>query len=526
MKRTVICDLSQTSSPNMYEPTTTLSLHRLSRQSLQKRYESDEEDVSESDAGGHDFIPPLTGSQRAATFDSDISADENSHDDPDSDREQQLLAPYRGAKRQRPVSIDTVKRSSDVSFVEDAYVFDPEEDIVLELPSPDSPAPLASSLFLQPTIYVSPNTPPTTTNVRSRSSSPSSIFSVENAEIQIAKKITLMEPPTRPTLVFINSLGSRSKNARSRPSRSRTRGNPRDRESRIFDGRFENGLAVPRLTETKNPSNDTETSDSTSDESTCTTPAMPITDDDTLRLPLQSATINRVSEIPVVPFLPPSPRIRPQSMYRPRPRTAGAEKSFPAMPNARPRRPTETGHRPASIRSNSNSSVPSFASRPASPFPSDLGYIPDHYSEIGSILSRTCSPVSCASSPPTTYQPPTQSPSQPPKRGHTSSKHSVSNILSPRSPMMRRMTRKHSATSSIHSMSSLRSEMDISNGQTPVPPMPTSGSQSHLPLTAMNGDSHIVRKPSQRRHARHNSAAPGGRKFMGLKLGKKSFTKA
>ncbi|KAJ5381915.1 uncharacterized protein N7496_004343 [Penicillium cataractarum] len=507
----------------MYEPTTALSLHRLSRQSLQKRYESDEEDVSESDAGGHDFIPPLTGSQRAGTFDSDISADENSHDDPDSDREEQLLAPYRGAKRQRPVSMDTVKRNSDVSFVEDAYVFDPEEDLVLELPSPDSPAPLASSLFLQPTIYVSPNTPPTTTNVRSRSSSPSSIFSVENAEIQIAKKITMMEPPARPTLVFINSLGSRSKNSRSRLNRSRTRGNPRDRESRIFDGRFENGLEVPRLTEIKTSSNDTENSESSSDESTCTTPAMPITDDDTPR-PLQSATINRVSEIPVVPFLPPSPRIRPQSMYRPRPRTSGAEKSFPAMPNARPRRPTEPGRRPASIRSNSNSSVPSFASRPASPFPSDLGYIPDHYSEAGSLLSRTCSPVSYASSPPPTHQPPTQS--QPPKRGHTSSKHSVSNILSQRSPMMRRMTRKHSETSSIHSMSSLRSEMDAANSLTSAPPMPASGSQSQMPLTAMNYDSHLVRKTSQRRHARHNSAAPGGRKFMGLKLGKKSFTKA
>lgn len=496
----------------MYEPTTALSLHRLSRQSLHKRYESDEEDVSESDAGGHDFVPSPTGSQRAGAFDSDISADENSHVDPDSDREDELLAPYREAKRQRPVSMDTVKRSSDVSFVEDAYVFDPEEDIVLELPSLDSPAPLASSLFLQPAIYVSPNTPPTT-NIRSRSSSPSSIFSVENAEIQIAKKITLMEPSTRPTLVFINSLGSRSKNARSRPSRSRTRGNPRDRESRIFDGRFENGLEIPRLAGMKtSASKDTEHPESSSDESTSTTPAMPPTDNDTPR-PLQSANINCVSEIPVVPFSPPSPHIRPQSLYRRRPHTSGAEKSIPAIPNARPRRPTEPGPgRPASIRSNSNSSVPSYASRPTSPFSSDLGYIPDHYSEAGSLLSRTSSPVSFASSPPSSYQPQ----SQPPKRGHTPSKHSVSNILAQRSPMMRRMTREHSATSSIASTSSM------SNSST----VHISASGTQTPLTAVNYDSHVVRKPSQRRHARHNSAAPGGRKFMGLKLGKKSFMKA
>lgn len=503
----------------MYEPTTALSLHRLSRQSLQKRYESDEEDVSESDAGGHDFVPSPTRSQRVGNFDSDISADETSHADPDSDREEKLLAPYRGSKRQRPVSMDTVKRNSEASFVEDAYVFDPEDDLVLELPSPDSPD-LSSSLFLQPTIYVSPNTPPTA-NIRSRSASPSSIFSVEHAEIHTAKKITLMEPPTRPALVFINSLGSRSKNARSRTSRSRTRGNPRDRESRIFDGRFENGREVPRLAEIKaSASKDTEDAQSSSGEdSTCTTPAIPALDDEYMSRPLQSATINRVSEIPVVPFLPPSPRIRPQSMYRPRPRTSGAEKSFQLMPNARPRRPTDTGRRPASIRSNSNSSVPSYASLPASPFSSDRGYIPDHYSDVGSLLSRTCSPASCASSPPLPPSYQSQSQSQPPKRGHTPSKHSVSNILAQRSPMMLRMTRKHSATSS---MSSLRSEMD--------PPVPVETPSSQMSQTPVNYDSNLVRKASQGRHARHNSAAPGagagGRKFMGLKLGKKSFTKA
>ncbi|KAJ5177200.1 uncharacterized protein N7482_003077 [Penicillium canariense] len=482
----------------MYEPTTALSLHRLSRQSLQKRYESDEEDVSESDAGGHDFVPSLAGSRRAGTFDSDLSADENSHVDPDSDREEQLLAPYRGAKRQRPLSMDTVKRSSDVSFVEDAYVFDPEDGMVLELPSPDSPAPLASSLFLQPTIYVSPNTP-LINNARSRSSSLSSTFSVENAEIQ-------------------------SKNARSRPSRSRTRGNPRDRESRIFGGRFENGLQVPRLTEIQSSApRDNESAESTSDDaSTSTTFAMPSIKDSTPGA-LQSATINRVSEIPVVPYLPPSPRMRPQSVYRPRPRTSGSEKTLPSMTTSRPRHPTEADRRPPSIRSSSNSSMPSYTSRPASPFPSDLGYIPDHYSDGGSFLSRTCSPVSCASSPPTSYQPQPQP--QPPTRGHGGSKSSVSHTLAQRSPMMRRMTRKHGASSSIHSTSSLRSEMDTISSNSAGFVAPDAALSSPMPLIAMNYDSHVVRKPSQRRHARHNSAAPGGRKFMGLKLGKKTFTK-
>lgn len=472
----------------MYEPTTSLDLHRLSRQSLQKRYESDEEDVSESEAGAQDFVPSLIGSQRAGTFDSDLSADENSHVDPDSDREEQLLAPYPPVKRPRPVSMDTVKRNSSANFGDDAYVFDPEEDLVLELPSPDSP-PMASSLYLQPTIYVRPNSPPANPNPRSRSSSPSSIFSVESAEIQTAKKVTMMEPPTRPTVVFINAIGARSKAAKSRPSHSRSRTSPRDRGSRMFLDRTESSLNVPRLAE--NQATSPRPSEARGKREEREKPAMP------------QATINRVSEIPVLPYLPPSPQLGTQSMYRSRPRTAGCEKSFPTLLNpSRTRRPTDLSHRPASIRTNSNSSVPSY-SRPASPFPDDIrpGYIRD-FSETASLHS-----IPFTSSPVSSPRPPSHF-----------SKRSMSNILAQKSPMMRRMTRKHSATSSIASFASLHSEMDASAA------VPAAASQ--LSLTSMNYEPPIMRKSSQRRHGRHNSSAFGGRGFMGLKLGKKSFTKA
>ncbi|KAJ5536093.1 hypothetical protein N7513_009279 [Penicillium frequentans] len=290
----------------MYEPNTSLSLHRLSRQSLQKRYESDEEDVSESDAGP-DLVPSLVGSNRAGTTDSDLSADENSHTDPDSDREEHLLAPFPVVKRPRPVSMDTVKRSSDATFAENTRVFDPEEDMVLEIPLPETSPELDPNLYLQPAIYVSPNTPPTH-NRRSRSSSPSSIFSVENAEIQVARKITLMEPPTRPTLVFINSLGSRSKGSRARPSHSRTRGSARNRESRIFDGKLEGNLQVPRLADVKPKSSPREYS--TDHESTHTTPDLSTLHEGSLTVRRgagASATINRVSEIPVLPYFPHPP---------------------------------------------------------------------------------------------------------------------------------------------------------------------------------------------------------------------------
>ncbi|KAJ5754376.1 hypothetical protein N7533_003919 [Penicillium manginii] len=490
----------------MYESTpSSLGLHRLSRQSLQKRYESDEEDVSESDAGGHDFVPSPVGSQRAATFDSDLSADEASHDDPDSDRDEHLLAPdpLSAAKRQRPVSMDTLKRNSDATFGDSTYVFDLEDDMVLELPSPDSTPALASSLFLKPSIYVPPTSTPELKS-RSRSASPSSIFSVEHAEVQMAKKVIMKEPPTRPTLVFINSLGPRSKAPKSRLNQPRTRGNPRDRESRVFMPRTESTLEVPRLIEAyPSPRELEDKVSSDRSGSTSSTPSMtPLMEGETT----PGATIGRVSEIPVLPYIPPSPRVRPQSMYRPRSRTPASDKSFPP-PSTRQYRPTEPNLRPISVRSNSNTSMPSSYSRPTSPSRDDIrpGYIAD-YSDAAS-LTRTCSPVSIASSPGTCQS----------LHGH-SSKHSVSNILAHRSQMMRHMSRKHSASSSV-SLSSLRSEMDT------APTRNTASSSQQVPSPAPY-DPRIVRKSSQRRHGRHNSSAHTGKGFMGLKFGKRSFTKA
>ncbi|KAJ6110763.1 hypothetical protein N7486_002998 [Penicillium sp. IBT 16267x] len=504
----------------MYEPNTSLSLHRLSRQSLQKRYESDEEDVSESDAGP-DLVPSLVGSNRAGTIDSDLSADENSHTDPDSDREGRLLAPFPVVKRPRPVSMDTVKRSSDATFPENTRVFDPEEDMVLEIPLPDTPPEIDPNLYLQPAIYVSPNTPPTHSR-RSRSSSPSSIFSVENAEIQVAKKITLMEPPTRPTLVFIKSLGSRSKGSRAPPSHSRTRSSARNRESRIFDGKLEGNLQVPRLADVK-PKSSPRVSEGHStdrDESTHTTPDLSTLHEDSLPvLRVASATINRVSEIPVLPYFPPSPCERPVSGFYPRPRTSGSEKLFFTAARSF-RRPTEPGLRASALRTNSNSSnssMPAFSPHPASPFPDDprASFVPGHYSEGASLSSRACSPTSTCSSPPQQYI-------------HTSKRGPIApltpsnpNIFSQRSTMMRRMTRKHSATSSIHSISSMRSEMDMSAA--------AYAGSSQTAVNTINYDSRPVRKLSQRRHARHASSATGSggssRGFMGLKLGKRAFNK-
>jgi hypothetical protein len=41
-----------------------------------------------------------------------------------------------------------------------------------------------------------------------------------------------------------------------------------------------------------------------------------------------------------------------------------------------------------------------------------------------------------------------------------------------------------------------------------------------------NANANLVRKSSQRKHARHASVLPSGRGFMGLKLGKRLHNKA
>ncbi|KAJ5104415.1 hypothetical protein NUU61_001762 [Penicillium alfredii] len=518
----------------MYETTTSLDLHRLSRQSLQKRYESDEEDVSESDAGGQDFVPSPVGSHRAGTFDSDLSADDSSHLDPESDHEEQLLAPFATSKRPRPVSVDTVKQTSDASFVEDAYVFHPEEPVVLELPSPDSP-PMAPNLFLQPAIYVSPNTPPAT-HTQSRSPSPSSIFSVEEADIQVAKQVTLMEPQTRPTLVFINSLGSRSKGSKSRPSAPRSRESSYSRDQRAR-GRRDGEDAAHHEPGPQFKSRRISQDDTGSEPQPASTTASPKTQDDNTQT-VPSATISRVSEVPLMPCFPQPPSTGAPPGNRSRLRPSGTDKPLPP-PAAGWARRAEAGRRPPTTRSNSSTSVPPYSPRPVSPFLGDetrLGYMPDQHSDASSLLSRTRSPVPSATSPPPSLAFSKRGPATASGNGSssgapsissssTSSGYSVSNMLAHRSPlMMRRMTRKHSAASSIHSMSSLRSECDANGSVASAPVSAVHHQPAVQPLmldphhATLNNSS----SSSQRRHARHNSTTPTGRGFMGLRLGKKS----
>ncbi|KAJ6018509.1 hypothetical protein N7499_003295 [Penicillium canescens] len=460
-------------------------------------------------------------SQRAVIFDSDLSADDAPHMDPDSDREEYLLAPPI-VKRPRPVFTNTIKRTSNAACDDGAYVFDPEEQVVLELPSPDSPPQLASSIFLQPSVYVSPKPKPTT---RSRSTSPSSIFSVEEADIQVAKKVTFMEPQTRPRVVLINALGKRP-SSRFRSNHSRSRESSRSHPPLA---RADNRLAPPRSSEhisKRHFYRETTPKPAPRKQSSIPVPVPAPNDSDERIAP--NATINRVSEVPIVLHFPTPPRNIPTNtktneyQYTPRPRTAGANRTMPPPLHIRSPRPTETA-RPASIRSNSSTTIPTYTSCPASPYPDDQN--PTTHP-----LSRVNSPTSVISVP---YSPSSQSFSSKRTHGSSSSSYSVSNILAHRSPlMMRRMTGKLSS-SSFHSMSSLRSEID------PVGPSSSQISVATQPVMGMglvsglmvnsnsnsNANANVVRKSSQRRHARHASVLPSARGFMGLKLGKRLHNK-
>ncbi|CAI7587609.1 unnamed protein product [Penicillium discolor] len=462
---------------NMFEPTTSLSLHRLSRHSLQDRYESDEEAVSESDTGPQDLLSSPVGSQ-GGIYDSDLSADDNSHADSDSDREETILAPPT-VKRARPVSSATLKRNSEATFDEDTYVFDPEEQMVLELPPSDSPQ-LESNTFLQPSVYVWPKQPPTTS--RSRSTSPSSVFSVEEADIQVAKEVTITEPGARPTVILINALESRSKTSKPRPIHSRSRESSRNRPALVrVDSRR---LTMQRLSDPATKSPRVSEKRSTMKQAPKTSPIptpTPALEEETQFAP--SATIKRVSEISPAQYFPAPPRTIPTQGYRTRPQTSGFDKAMPPPLSLRTRRPP-------SLRSISSNSASTYTSRLSTPFSAEDAKTNNYIDAQPSQHTRPCSPASISS--PSSYISSKRVPST----------YSVSNILTSRSPlMMRRMTRKHSA-SSVNSLSSLRSEVGV-NG-----PSSSQISVATQPAPLPSADCHVVRKSSQRRHTRHASVLP------------------
>lgn len=161
------------------------------------------------------------------------------------DRGDTLPAAYLAAKRPRPISIDTIQGSSDATFS-----LDPGE-VMAQLPLPGSPRALASNLPLDLTIHLSPNTSSANCEQFHSSSSWLSTPSYFDAEIHLAKKVTLTKVPIRPTLVFINPFGSRLEDPEPQARHLERRKTTCDQKPRIFAREFEDEQLVPYLADVK-----------------------------------------------------------------------------------------------------------------------------------------------------------------------------------------------------------------------------------------------------------------------------------
>ncbi|KAL4738533.1 hypothetical protein BDV11DRAFT_205908 [Aspergillus similis] len=205
----------------MYDPVA-LDLSYVNR-TLPRHYDSDEEDISESEG----YASPLDAHKRSATLDSIMSVSDGGHEhdedqgeQQDGGQEQKQPAPESGAgrpafsrllslpsdrKTSRPGSIDTVKRSSSATFVtEPCTIFDHDDDdeMIIELPSPDSTTPLPSPILLQPSVYV-PSEPLTSPRNSFNSASSASVYSDDESDIFVAEQVTYVEH-AKPNLILIS----------------------------------------------------------------------------------------------------------------------------------------------------------------------------------------------------------------------------------------------------------------------------------------------------------------------------------
>lgn len=412
----------------MYRPTDSVDL--CMHQQLLHRYESEEEDISDSELGQNAFSP-VVSQPTAELFDSDLSADERSNvDESDRDLEPHLLSPYSGAKDSRPVSMDTIKRSSGATFFGDTFFLDHDDDMVLELPSPDAPSPRQSAMLLQPTVYVPESQPK---SLPQRPPSPSaSVFSEENADLLVAEKVTYMEPHSRPNLIIISPFARSCSEGRLRTTESTLRAKRAYRNSSVVGGE----IGIPWA--------DSKGSQVDQRKLRPINTQVGPTDDDLSPKSTRAAVFRSVTQ-PDVTALP-SVSTRPRPISFSRPRTAQTDKSSLTVSS---RLTLEPPRRPPSTRSMSSASVSHTPSAPTSPLPSEASYQSSHRplkSDSLSNLSRTSSPAPNFSSP-KFY------------RDRTGSSYSTSST-GHRSPLLlRNQAVKHSATSSI-STTSGRSDAD------------------------------------------------------------------
>ncbi|GIJ85276.1 hypothetical protein Asppvi_004132 [Aspergillus pseudoviridinutans] len=347
----------------MYQSADSLSLDYTNQQLLPRRYESDEEEISESEHGGHDnaFSPV---DDTTGTF-SDMSTEELSRGikpEPENRQVSRLLAPYTSrGRKSRPVSMDTVKRSSNATFATDSIVYDDDDDddVIIELPSPDQMSPLQSPLFLQPTVYVPPGSPGSSAAQSMRSPSPTSVFSVEETDVLVAEQVTYVEPISKPHLIQISPEQSYFPPVSSADEKQDTF--CKHSSSNASDVGACNGIYSLGQAAKSQPLLSTGESDGTNEKhlkrnsvSVAGRSSASVKELKRIELPKSSATMHSLSEVPELPQ-PLSPRSRSKTFSATR---ASPAEKLPSLYTAvRSRLPAESLRRPPSLRSLSSASV-------------------------------------------------------------------------------------------------------------------------------------------------------------------------
>ncbi|KAE8421119.1 hypothetical protein BDV36DRAFT_248221 [Aspergillus pseudocaelatus] len=428
----------------MYDTAGPIRLQYINQQHLPRRYESDEEDISESEMGGHDnaFSPV------EAYEPSNPDINESEIERPGFPR---FLPTYSSSgKTSRPVSMDTIKRSSATTFVADSYIFEHDDDVIIELPSPDATSPLQSPIFLPPSVYVPSESPVSTRPQSLASTSSASMYSDdEDSDLLVAEQVKIVEPIAKPNLILISPVSEYSpspfKDSTPKPNTTKD----------ISNESGSQGVYSHRRAAASQPLLWNKWDQPPAKNEALKRGSMHLTTRDLDRLPMVAS--GPIVSSPVeVPELPSPMTLPTHSMTFPRPATAVSEK---VSSEGHSRRPTDILRRPPSIKSLSSASIPFFHSRQA---PTSAGadsrtrsmsYTHSSARSVQGLPLQSSCPPSRTASPSPYYSSPSFT------RERSGSTYSTSSYSRAPTPL-RQPLKKTSTSSSIYSSSSLRSEVE------------------------------------------------------------------
>jgi hypothetical protein len=211
---------------------------------MPRRYESEEEEVSEAETNGHGrMYSPVDGDSDVGAFDSELSADEQASDDVqdkprDMSHRNTLSSHLSASQKSRPVSIATVKRSSAATFVPGSLYHDSDDDEIMSSTTPLMTSPMSSPFLTGTTVLVPEDASESEVNLYHQSSNRDSVSSEEDLDmvssLLVATPIIFTIPSSRPKLIWISSNRSRlmkqdnvSRLGRSSSKRSRSSGSVR-----------------------------------------------------------------------------------------------------------------------------------------------------------------------------------------------------------------------------------------------------------------------------------------------------------